>query len=131
MLALTGCGILATACSTATDEPLGGPLIAEVAASTPREALQGIAQGAARCWNEGALERYATIPELDTEAGRPRILLIERDGSSTLPALVIEAGASPTSLRTFGPLSRGPLSGRINSDIIRWSTGGRGCGENG
>ena len=68
------------------------------------------------------------IPELDTEAGRPRILVIERKDANALPALVIESSASPTSLRTFGPLSRDALSARINSDIIRWSTGNEGCG---
>ena len=117
---------LASAC--VTDEPVGGPLVAEVAAPTPTAALQRIATNASRCWTGGAIGRYAVIPELDTQAGKPRILLIEKGNRSGLPALVIESEGNPTKLRSFGPLTRTPLSNRINSDIIRWSTGGSGCG---
>lgn len=124
-IALTSCVILTTACTTR--EPLGGPLVAEVSAPTPVDALQAIADGASRCWNRGELGNYATIPELDTQVGRKRILLVEKGGETALPALVIEADGSPTQLRTFGPLSGQPLSNRINADIIRWSTGGSGC----
>ena len=112
----------------ATSEPLGGPLVAEVAAPTPRAALQRIASGAARCWTGGEIGRYAVIPELDTSAGTPRILLIEKGKTGALPSLVIEAQASPTRLRSFGPLAATELSGRINADVIRWSTGQAGCG---
>ena len=112
----------------ATSEPLGGPLVAEVAAPTPRAALQRIASGAARCWTGGDLARYAVIPELDTSAGTPRILLIEKGKRGALPSLVIEAQASPTRLRSYGPLAATGLSQRINADVIRWSTGQAGCG---
>ena len=112
----------------ATDEPLGGPLAVEVAAPTPRAALSRIASNAARCWTSGEIADYAVIPELDTTAGKPRILLIEKGKSGSLPALVIEGDGSPTRLRSFGPLATDGLSNRINADIIRWSTGGSGCG---
>lgn len=124
--ALTICGILATGC--VSDEPLGGPLVAEVASPTPQAALQAIASGASRCWSSGDLGAYSAIPELDTQAGRPRILIVEKGRrAGTLPALVIEAEADPTRIRTYGPLSATQSSARINADIIRWSTGGRGC----
>ena len=112
----------------ATAEPDGGPLLAEVAADTPRLALQRIARNAARCWKGGEIGRYAVIPELDTQAGKPRILLLEKGNSSALPALVIEGEGAPTRLRTFGALSSSKLSARINGDIIRWSTGSDACG---
>ena len=112
----------------ATDEPIGGPLVAEVSASTPQAALQRIASGAARCWKSGEIGRYAVIPELDTNAGTPRILLLEKGREGALPSLVIEARGGPTRLRSFGPLATSKLSGRINSDIIRWSTGNASCG---
>lgn len=116
------------AAGCATDEPLGGPLVAEVAAPTPRAALQRIAAGAARCWTDGALADYAVVPELDTTAGRPRILLIEKGEPGSLPALVIEARPDPVRLTSFGPLAQSPTSNRVNADIIRWSTGGSSCG---
>ena len=118
--------VLLAACTTS--EPLGGPLVAEVAAPTPTAALQRIARNAARCWTGGEIGGYAVIPELDTQAGKPRILLIEKGKPRSLPALVIEGQASPTRLRSFGPLASAPLSNRINSDIIRWSTGNDSCG---
>lgn len=124
-LALT-CGLLAAGC--ATDEPLGGPLAIEVAAPTPNAALGRIASEAARCWTSGEIADYAVIPELDTTAGRPRILLIEKGQPGALPALVIEGTSSPTRLRSFGPLASDGISSRVNADIIRWSTGGTGCG---
>ena len=123
--ALTSCAIFATAC--VTDEPVGGPLVAEVAAPTAVSALQAVARGASRCWTDGDLAAYSAIPELDTTAGKPRILLVEKGRGGGLPALVIEGEGDPTRIRTYGPLSRSPVSNRINADIIRWSTGGRGC----
>ena len=119
--------IALAACTTA--EPLGGPLVAEVAAPTPTAALQRIARNAARCWKDGEIGRYAVIPELDTQAGKPRILLIEKGKPRSLPALVIEGEGGPTRLRSFGPLASAPLSNRINADVIRWSTGNDACGD--
>ena len=118
--------VLLTAC--ATDEPLGGPLRIEVAAPTPRVALQRIAAGAARCWKRGAISGYAVVPELDTEAGNPRILLIEKGNPAALPSLVIEARPLPVRVSSFGPLASEGLSSRINDDVIRWSTGADTCG---
>ena len=117
--------LLAAACTT--DEPLGGPLVAEVAAPTPTAALQRIARNASRCWSDGEIARYAVIPELDTQAGKPRILLIEKGKANGLPALVIEGEANPTRLRTYGPLTRTNVSNRVNDDIFRSSTGVSGC----
>ena len=126
LLALTVATVLA---GCATSEPVGGPLTVEVAAPTPRAALTRIAASAAQCWTRGAVASYAVIPELDTTAGNPRILLIEKGKPGSLPALVIEGTAGPTRLRSFGPLAGTALSGRINADVIRWSTGGTGCGR--
>ena len=119
LLALAGC---------VSSEPLGGPLTIEVAAPTPRAALQQIASGAARCWTSGDIARYTVIPELDTGAGTPRLLVVERGQGRGLPQLVIEGAASPTRLRSYGPLASTSLSNRINDDVIRWSTGQTSCG---
>ena len=123
--ALTICGLVATGC--VSDERLGGPLAIEVAAPTPQAALQAIASGASRCWGSGAMDGYAAIPELDTEVGTPRILIVEKGGGGGLPSMVVEARPEPTRIRTYGPLTATALSDRINADIIRWSTGRGGC----
>ena len=98
-----------------------------MAAPTPRGALQRIASNAARCWQGGEIGRYTIIPELDTGAGTPRLLVVERGRGRGLPQLVIEGTAGPTQLRSYGPLATSPLSNRINADIIRWSTGSSSC----
>ena len=106
---------------------MGGPLTIEVAAPTPRAALQRIAEGAAKCWRGGEIGRYTVIPELDTGAGTPRLLVVERGQGRGLPQLVIEGRGGPTTLRSYGPLASSALSNRINSDVIRWSTGALSC----
>ena len=114
-----------TAC--ATSEPVGGPLTIEVAAPTPRAALQRIASGASKCWTSGEIANYAVIPELDTSAGTPRLLVFKKGAGGGLPELVIEGSSGPTKLRSYGPLASERLSNRINADIIRWSVGVLDC----
>ena len=106
---------------------MGGPLTIEVAAPTPRAALQRIAAGADKCWRRGEIARYTVIPELDTGAGTQRLLVVEKGEGRGLPQLVIEGTGDPTKLRSFGPLAASELSNRINADVIRWSTGGLSC----
>lgn len=119
-------GVL-TACQS---EPIGGPLSIEVGAPTPVAILQTINEAGQRCWmkaGEKPFRKYRLVPELDTIAGNPRILLVERNNSAGRPQLVIESTSSPVKVSTFGPLVRTRLGGRINADIIRWSTGDPRC----
>lgn len=111
-------------------EPLGGPLILEVKADGPVAALQTINKAGARCWtgaSDSDFDRLQLVPELDTEAGRPRLLVVQRGRTEGLPALVIEAHGSPVTIETYGPLASTRTGGRINADIMRWSAGPATC----
>ncbi|WP_306118003.1 MULTISPECIES: hypothetical protein [unclassified Roseitalea] len=114
-----------------TFEPPGGPLEAQVDADTALVALQRINERALECWVRSGDRRfapYALVPELDTAAGAPRILVVARGEPQALPELVITATGDPVRLTTFGPLAGRGLSGRINRDILAWSAGRQGCG---
>lgn len=90
--------------------------------------MQAINEQAQRCWRaDRAFRPYRVIPELDTEVGNPRILVVRAEAAQGLPQLVIQAEGSPVRITTFGPLSDERLSRRINEDITRWSRGETGC----
>lgn len=123
----------ATACmlaACATFERPGGPVVAEVDASSPTKALQRINERAHACWirsGDRAFAGYALVPELDTRTGDPRLLIVRNESTQGLPALVISAAGDPVRLTTFGPLANASLSARINGDILAWSAGRRSC----
>ncbi len=126
-LALAAVSGALTACQS---EPVGGPLSIEVGAPTSVAILQTINQAGQRCWMQSGnrqFREYRMIPELDTIAGNPRILLVNRAATTGRPKLVIESTGKPVTVNTYGPLVRTKLGGRINADIIRWSTGDTRC----
>lgn len=90
--------------------------------------LQGINAEAQRCWRgERSFSAYRVIPELDTRAGRPRILLVRANAPQGLPRLVIEAHGTPARLESYGPLAGEDLAERIHADLRRWAAGDKGC----
>ncbi len=92
--------------------------------------LQRVNNNAQNCWvssKDRDFKAYRVIPELDTRAGKPRILVVEAKAAQGLPKLVIEAEGKPAKIASYGPLAQSPLSGRINSDISRWAKGSTGC----
>ena len=126
-LPLVAGAVLLAACQS---EPVGGPLSIEVGAPTPVAILQTINQAGLRCWMQSGNRQfsdYRMIPELDTIAGNPRILLVDRNATTGRPKLVIESAGRPVTVNTYGPLVRTKLGARINADIIRWSTGNTRC----
>ncbi len=121
---------LAALVAACQSEPVGGPLTIEVGAPSSIAILQTINQAGQRCWmrpDEKPFRSYRMIPELDTVAGDPRILLVDRNNTTGRPQLVIESTSSPVKVSTYGPLVRTKLGGRINADIIRWATGDTRC----
>lgn len=122
MVALTACQ---------TSEPPGGPLTAQVQGTSPVSTLQRINNQALRCWiksGDPAFTAYALVPELDSRANDPRILIVQRGKAQGLPQLVISASDAPVRISTFGPLTGQSISNRINADIAAWSAGASGCG---
>lgn len=116
--------LLVTACQSGP----GGRLQAR--ADDPVSALQRVNEAAAACWlasGDQAFHNLRLIPELDTTAGHPRLLLLERGKTQGLPSLVIEASGSPTTIETYGPLAGTRTGNRVNADIERWSSGTLTC----
>ncbi|MBZ0163690.1 MAG: hypothetical protein K8H74_13390 [Notoacmeibacter sp.] len=126
---LAGIAALAVLAGCQSERP-GGALHATVDNSAAVAVLQRVNAQAQQCW-VGSAERdfavYRVIPELDTHAGKPRILIVSAKAAQGLPQLVIEGSGNPVKLATYGPLTAQPLSARINADITRWATGGSGC----
>lgn len=111
-------------------EPPGGVLVAEVDAPSAIIALQRINERGLACWirsGDRAFRAYQLVPELDTRAGDPRILVMARGDTQGLPQLVISATGDPVRLTTFGPLAGNRVSGRINADVLAWSAGRQSC----
>ena len=87
--------------------------------------LQKVNSAAHECWmGDKAFKAYGIVPELDT-TGTPRILVIPKGKPQSLPKLVIASNGRQIS--TFGPLAEGEMAGRINADVARWASGGKGC----
>ncbi|MEO1702283.1 MAG: hypothetical protein AAFR71_09555 [Pseudomonadota bacterium] len=122
LFALAGC---------APFEPPGGPLVAEVQGASSIAALQRVNERALTCWirsGDKAFASFALVPELDTRANDPRILIVKKGDARGLPLLVISAsGADPVQMTTFGSLAYRSLSSRINADILAWSAGRSSC----
>lgn len=92
--------------------------------------LQRVNESAHTCWirsKDKDFAGYSVIPELDTEAGKPRILVVDKKAAHGLPKLVIEAGGRPVKTNAYGPLLSGPTGGRISSDLKRWIGGSSSC----
>jgi hypothetical protein len=92
--------------------------------------LQKVNNAAQACWvksKDADFRPYRVIPELDTRAGKPRILIVEAKAAQGLPKLVIEAEGKPARIAAYGPLAQSPLAGRIKADVDRWAAGSSAC----
>jgi hypothetical protein len=92
--------------------------------------LQRINTNAHTCWvrsKDKDFQGYNVIPELDTQAGKPRILVVERKAAQGLPKLVIEADGKPVKAAAYGPLLNETAGSRIAADLKRWTGGSNSC----
>jgi hypothetical protein len=92
--------------------------------------LQRVNDNAHTCWirsKDKDFTSYAVIPELDTQAGKPRILVVDKKASGGLPKLVIEAEGKPVKANAYGPLLSAPAGDRIGADLKRWTGGSDAC----
>lgn len=122
---LASVGFLATlaACQSNRSDTGGGN-------SAAVTLLQRVNDNAHTCWirsKDKDFSAYAVIPELDTQAGKPRILVVDKKASSGLPKLVIEASGQPVKANAYGPLLGGSAGGRISTDLKRWTGGSNSC----
>jgi hypothetical protein len=121
--------LLLTACQTAAQKPRPQGMVVVGRAALP--VMERVALGARECWfrsKDPAFKAYRLAPELTSQNGRPRILIVPAQNPNGLPLAVVEASGNPARLSAFGPLMSQPLGRRITSDVNRWVAGGDGCG---
>jgi len=91
-----------------------------------------VATQAQLCWfkqNDPAFTKFSMATELNSHAGRPRVLIVPKSNPAGLPKLVIQAerivGISGVS--TFGPLLDTSDGARIQDSVSKWAAGNKSC----
>ena len=124
--------LAATACQGTGTEVLGLKNEADA-----RQVMVTIAEAVQTCWfksKDGAFTDYRLANELNSPAGRPRLLLVPRSRPDDLPLLVIQAenkGSTASGrfadIQTYGPLLSSENGARIREDVTRWAGGNTAC----
>lgn len=125
ILPLAVCAALLAGCQS------GGQKTASRDNSAAVALLQHVNSNVHTCWvrsKDKDFDAYNVIPELDTQVGKPRILLVDKTAAQGLPKLVIEAAGNPAKMTAYGPLMDKPVGDRITADVKRWAGGAGGCG---
>lgn len=96
-----------------------------------------IAKAAQTCWfksKDVAFRNYRLANEVNSPAGRPRILLVPKSDPSALPKLVVQAekkgdttSGNFTDIQAYGPILSTSSGSRITNDVKRWATGNGEC----
>lgn len=103
----------------------------------PTDIMVAVGKAAQTCWfksKDRAFTGYRLADEVNSPAGRPRLLLVPRRDPGALPALVIQAetrGDAATGtfsdVQAYGPLLSSPHGKRITDDVRRWAGGDSSC----
>lgn len=99
--------------------------------------MVAIARAAQTCWfrsEDDAFGSYSMADEVNSPAGRPRLLLVPKSDPSALPVLVIQAehkgdarSGRYTDVQTYGPILESSSGERITADVTRWAGGDDSC----
>jgi hypothetical protein len=99
---------------------------------SPQAIMVKVATQAQLCWfkkNDPAFTSFSMATELNSHAGRPRVLIVPKTNPAGLPKLVIQAerivGISGVS--TFGPLLDTSAGARIQDSVSKWAAGSKSC----
>ncbi|GIL00815.1 MAG: hypothetical protein BroJett030_07140 [Alphaproteobacteria bacterium] len=105
--------------------------------AAPTEIILAVARAAQTCWfksADSAFAAYRLADEVNSPAGRPRVLLVPRRDPSALPVLVIQAETKGTTasgtfsdIQAYGPLLSSAHGERIAGDVRRWASGDNAC----
>ena len=105
--------------------------------TSPTSLIVSIAKTIQTCWfksHDPAFKPYRLASEVNSYAGRPRLLLVPRKNPGGLPTLVVQAeqrgdknSGKFTNLQTYGPILQSNSGKRITDDIKRWSLGSTNC----
>ena len=98
----------------------------------PRKLMVTIARNVQNCWFKSAdptFRKYRMANELNSYAGRPRLLLVPKNNPTGLPSLVVQAQSKDkfTRLHAFGPLLATHAGKTISADLKNWTSGKTAC----
>ena len=84
------------------------------------------------CWFKGkdpAFKKYKMATEINSYAGKPRVLIVPKNKPTGLPKMVVQAEriGGRNVLTSFGPLTQSSNGGRLTSAIRKWERGGTSC----
>jgi len=105
--------------------------------SSASDTIVSIGRTVQKCWfktGDPVFTKFKMASEVNSYAGRPRLLLVPKNNPGGLPVLVIQAekrgsGASGTftNVQAFGPLLSENNGSRIVADVKRWTDGSTTC----
>ena len=98
----------------------------------PRKLMVTIARNVQNCWFKRAnpnFRKFRMANELNSYAGRPRLLLVPKNNPTGLPSLVVQAQSKDnlTRLHVFGPLLATNAGKTISTDLKNWTSGKTTC----
>jgi hypothetical protein len=91
-----------------------------------------VAKQVQACWfvkDDPALKGYKMAPEINSYAGKPRILIVPRSNPAGLPELVAQAERinGRTTFTSFGPLLKTKDGPRLDASLRAWARGSHTC----
>lgn len=98
----------------------------------PHELMGSIASNIQKCWlkrGDPNFRKLRMANELNSYAGRPRLLLVPKNNPTGLPSLVVQAQKlkGSTRLHAFGPLLATRAGKIISTDLKNWTSGKAAC----
>ncbi len=104
----------------------------QVASEGPKTIMVRVASQVQLCWfkqGDPVFASFQMATELNSHAGRPRILIVPKGNPTGLPQLVVQAerSAGVSGVATFGPLLDTINGIRIQNDISKWAGGMKSC----
>ena len=118
--------LLSQACSpSGTPEVTGGPQSAQ-------EIMVRVAKRMQACWfarKDPRFRPYKLAAEINSYAGKPRVLIVPAKRPTALPKLVVQAQTvkGRPSVTAFGPMLEGKNGAKIRADVDRWVRGEQAC----
>ena len=124
LISLTILALALSGCQQTSNKATKGP--------SPQTIMVRVASQAQLCWfkkSDPAFTNFSMATELNSHAGRPRVLIVPKNNQAGLPKLVIQAerivGISGVS--TFGPLLDSSDGARIQDSVSKWAAGNKSC----
>ncbi len=98
----------------------------------PHNLMASIARKVQNCWFKSTnptFRKFRMANEINSYAGRPRLLLVPKHNPTGLPSLVVQAQSKDnlTRLHAFGPLLATHAGKTISADLKNWTSGKTAC----